>query len=157
VLSLVFTVRFLPAAISQSHGNFNYHFNCNTCKVFDSHTKSSWHSLISFLLSPSTAHSLNSDLRLSQFWLSSWQLSIWHISSSFDWTLHWNYSHFQMNCQSSQSHSATDGQSVCLSVCLGVEPRLGLMTRCFFLFESYCAVHVGRPLWREVGSVICQS
>jgi hypothetical protein len=52
----------------------------------------------------------------------------------------------------SQSHIATDGQSVCL----GVEPRLGLMTRCFFLFESYCPVHVRRLLWREVGSVICQ-
>jgi hypothetical protein len=23
--------------------------------------------------------------------------------------------------------------------------------------ESYCPVHVGRPLWREVGSVVCQS
>jgi hypothetical protein len=43
------------------------------------------------------------------------------------------------------------------SACLGVEPRLGLMTRCFFLFESYCPVPVGRPLWQEVGSVICQS
>jgi hypothetical protein len=32
------------------------------------------------------------------------------------------------------------------SVCLGVEPQLGLMTRCFFLFESYCPVHMGRPL-----------
>jgi hypothetical protein len=31
-------------------------------------------------------------------------------------------------------------------VCLGVQPRLGLMTRCFFLLESYCPVHVGRPL-----------
>jgi hypothetical protein len=36
--------------------------------------------------------------------------------------------------------------TVSQSVCLGVEPRLGLMTRCFFLFESYCPVHVGRPL-----------
>jgi hypothetical protein len=53
----------------------------------------------------------------------------------------------------SQSHIATDGQSVCL----GVEPRLGLLTRCFFLFDSYCPVHVGTPLWREVGSVVCQS
>jgi hypothetical protein len=32
--------------------------------------------------------------------------------------------------------------TVSQSVCLGVEPRLGLMTKC---------------LWREVGSVICQS
>jgi hypothetical protein len=92
------------------------------------------------------------------------------------------------NCQSqSQSHIATDGQSVSLDV----EPqtvwqlrscfcgasalatqvkvkvtlrrrsvRLSVLVsspRCFFLFESYCPVHVGRPLWREVGSVICQS
>jgi hypothetical protein len=27
------------------------------------------------------------------------------------------------------------------------------MTRCFFLGESYCPVHVGRPLLREVGSL----
>jgi hypothetical protein len=38
--------------------------------------------------------------------------------------------------------------TVSQSVCLGVESRMGLMTRCFFLFESYCPVHVGRPLWR---------
>jgi hypothetical protein len=43
------------------------------------------------------------------------------------------------------------------SVCLGVGPRLGLMTECFFLFESYCPLYAGRPLWREVESVICQS
>jgi hypothetical protein len=36
--------------------------HCITCKVFKSHTKSSWHNLISSL-SPSTANSLNSDLR----------------------------------------------------------------------------------------------
>jgi hypothetical protein len=47
--------------------------------------------------------------------------------------------------------------TVSQSVYLGVEPRLGLMTRYFFLFESCCPVHVGSPLWREVGSVICQS
>jgi hypothetical protein len=47
--------------------------------------------------------------------------------------------------------------TVSQSVRLGVEPRLGHTTRYFFLFESYCPVHVGRPLWREVGSVVCQS
>jgi hypothetical protein len=36
--------------------------NYSTFKSSD-HTKSSWHSLIPFLLSPSTTHSLNSDLR----------------------------------------------------------------------------------------------
>jgi hypothetical protein len=50
-----------------------------------------------------------------------------------------------------QSHTATDGWSVGQFVCLGVEHRLGLMTRFFFLFESYCPVHMGRPVWREVG------
>jgi hypothetical protein len=47
------------------------------------------------------------------------------------------------------------------SVRLGVEPDLGLLTRdnlfLFFFLESYCLVIWGRPLWREVGSVICQS
>jgi hypothetical protein len=61
----------------------------------------------------------------------------------------------QLTGSSSKSHC--NWRSVSLSVCLGVKHRLGLMTRCFFLFESYCPVHVGRPLWREVGSVICQS
>jgi hypothetical protein len=36
--------------------------------------------------------------------------------------------------------------TVSLYGCLGVEHRLGLMTRDFFLFESYCPVHVGGPL-----------
>jgi hypothetical protein len=43
------------------------------------------------------------------------------------------------------------------SVRLGFEPRLGLMTRCYLLFDSYWFVDIGRPLWREVGSVICLS
>jgi hypothetical protein len=50
----------------------------------------------------------------------------------------------------SQSYIATDGQSVSqsvsLSACLGVELHLGLMTRYKFLFDSYCFVHMGRPL-----------
>jgi hypothetical protein len=32
-----------------------------------------------------------------------------------------------------------------------------LMIRYYFLSESCCVVSVGRPLWREVGSVSCQS
>jgi hypothetical protein len=46
-----------------------------------------------------------------------------------------------------------------LTVSLGVEPNLRLLTRdlFFFSFESFCLVIWGRPLWREVGSVICQS
>jgi hypothetical protein len=45
--------------------------------------------------------------------------------------------------------------TVSLSVCLGVEPHLGLMTRYLLLFDSYDLVLVGRPLWREDGSVFC--
>jgi hypothetical protein len=51
----------------------------------------------------------------------------------------------------SQSHIATDGQSVSL----GVEPHLSLMTRYLLLFDSYVLVFLGRPLWREDGSVFC--
>jgi hypothetical protein len=39
------------------------------------------------------------------------------------------------------------------SVSLGVEPYVGLMTRYLLLFDSYGRVIVGRPLWREDGSV----
>jgi hypothetical protein len=42
------------------------------------------------------------------------------------------------------------------SVSLGVEPHLGLMTRYLLLFDSYGLVFVGRPLWREDGSVFCK-
>jgi hypothetical protein len=60
VLSFVYLIRFLATYLSQSHCNFEYHSNYSTCTVFNSHTKSSWHSLI-----PSTAESLNSDRQLS--------------------------------------------------------------------------------------------
>jgi hypothetical protein len=43
------------------------------------------------------------------------------------------------------------------SVCLGVKITLELVTRYYFLSESCCVVSVGRLLWREVGSVSCQS
>jgi hypothetical protein len=45
--------------------------------------------------------------------------------------------------------------TVSQSVSLGVEPYLGLMTRYLLLFDSYGPVFVGRPLWREDGSVFC--
>jgi hypothetical protein len=51
----------------------------------------------------------------------------------------------------SQSHIATDSQSVSQSVSLGVEPRLGLTTRYLLLFASYGLLFVGRPLSREDG------
>jgi hypothetical protein len=54
-----------------------------------------------------------------------------------------------------RSHIATDGQSVSQSVSLGVEPHLGLMTRYILLFDNYGLDFVGRPLWREDGSVFC--
>jgi hypothetical protein len=36
-------------------------------------------------------------------------------------------------------------------------PHLGLMTRYLLLLDSYSLVVVGRPHWREDGSVFCQS
>jgi hypothetical protein len=43
--------------------------------------------------------------------------------------------------------------AVSQSVNLGVEPHVGLMTRYLLLFDTYGLVFVGRPLWREDGSV----
>jgi hypothetical protein len=57
-----------------------------------------------------------------------------------------------LNSSQSQSHIATDGQP---SVSLGVQPHLGLLARYWLLFDSYSLVYVGRPLWREDGSVFC--
>jgi hypothetical protein len=37
----------------------------------------------------------------------------------------------------SRSHITTDGQSLSQSVCLGLEPTLGLVTRYYFLFEGF--------------------
>jgi hypothetical protein len=34
--------------------------------------------------------------------------------------------------------------TVSQSICLGVQPCPGVMTRYSFLFESYCPVHMGR-------------
>jgi hypothetical protein len=45
--------------------------------------------------------------------------------------------------------------TVSQSVCLGVEPNLGLLTRVFF-FKVTVLSFLGRPLWREVGYVMCQ-
>jgi hypothetical protein len=43
--------------------------------------------------------------------------------------------------------------TVSQSVYLDAEPHLGLMTRYLLLFDGYGLVFVGRPLWREDGSV----
>jgi hypothetical protein len=48
-------------------------------------------------------------------------------------------------------------QTVSQSVCRGVKFTLELVTRYYILSESCCVVSVGRPLWREVESVSCQS
>jgi hypothetical protein len=45
--------------------------------------------------------------------------------------------------------------TVSQSVNLGVKPHLGLIARYLLLFDSYGLVFVGRPLWREDGSVFC--
>jgi hypothetical protein len=45
--------------------------------------------------------------------------------------------------------------TVSQSVCFGVKFTLELVTRYYFLSESCCVVSVGRPFWREIGSVAC--
>jgi hypothetical protein len=52
----VFTSRILATDFSQSHCNFKHHCNYSTCVVFDSHTKSSWNSLIPFLPFPTATN-----------------------------------------------------------------------------------------------------
>jgi hypothetical protein len=59
----------------------------------------------------------------------------------------------------SWSHVTTDGRSVCMSryrAHLETCDQILLSAR-MSLPESCCLVSVGRPLWREVGSVICLS
>jgi hypothetical protein len=46
--------------------------------------------------------------------------------------------------------------TVSQSVCLGVKPKSGTFDQSFFFPQSYCLVFLGCPLWREVGSVMCQ-
>jgi hypothetical protein len=55
-----------------------------------------------------------------------------------------------------------DSQSVSQSVSLGVEPTLWTFDHILFPFQGFgsgigCPVSVGRPLWREAGSVLCKS
>jgi hypothetical protein len=62
----------------------------------------------------------------------------------------------------SRSYFATDGQSVSQSVCFGVEPTMGHVTRYYFLPERCCLkIAVSflwrRPLWREDGSAVCSA
>jgi hypothetical protein len=45
-----------------------------------------------------------------------------------------------------KSKSHYDWRSGSLSVCLGVEPPLGLVTGRLFLLDSCCLVYVGRPV-----------
>jgi hypothetical protein len=56
----------------------------------------------------------------------------------------------------SKSKSHWDWRSLSQSVLVS-SPHLGLMTRYLLLFDSYSLLIVGRPLWREDGSVFCQS
>jgi hypothetical protein len=65
------------------------------------------------------------------------------------------------NCEVEVPLRLTVGRSVGQSVCPGVEPILGLVTRYYFLSEGWsesCGlVSVGSPLWREDGSAVCSA
>jgi hypothetical protein len=54
----------------------------------------------------------------------------------------------------SKSKLRYDWQPVSMSWC---RAPLVIMTRCLLLFDVYCRVFVRRPLWGEIGSVVCQS
>jgi hypothetical protein len=55
--------------------------------------------------------------------------------------------------QSQSQVKVTLRLTVSQAVSLAFVPHLGLMTRYLLLFDSYGLVFVGRPLWREDGSV----
>jgi hypothetical protein len=61
----------------------------------------------------------------------------------------------QQKPRQSQSHVTTDSQSVCLSWCRGPSGTNDQIFT-FILNESCSPVYMGRPLWREVGSVFCR-
>jgi hypothetical protein len=56
--------------------------------------------------------------------------------------------------QVKSSHFTTDGQSVSMSWC---RAQSGTSDQRFFFFKVTVLSYLGRPLRREVGSVICQS
>jgi hypothetical protein len=58
-----------------------------------------------------------------------------------------------LTCYQSQSYFTTDGQPASLS--WNKAPIWGLRPDLYYLCDSYGLVLVGRPLWREVGSVLC--
>jgi hypothetical protein len=77
--------------------------------------------------------------------LHSWTLNFWILLR-----LIWKTTVLRLNRSQSQSHIATDGQSISKSWCRAPS---GLMIRYLLLFDSL--VFVGRPLWREDGSAFC--
>jgi hypothetical protein len=94
-------------------------------------------------------HSVIKDHTLSSFWMTPvWRISMKDLPLNSDWSL-------LLSNSKSKSKSHCDWQSVSQSVSLGIEPHLGPMTRYLFLSDSYVLVSVGRPLWREDGSVFC--
>jgi hypothetical protein len=76
-----------------------------------------------------------------------------------DWRPYFIFPNFlnSVNLVVKSSH-VTLQLTVSQSVCLGVESNLGLLTRdIFFSLKVTVLSYLWRPLWREVGSVICQS
>jgi hypothetical protein len=70
----------------------------------------------------------------------------WRISgvlSLGEWQPQHETYHSTQSKSRSQSHIATDGQSVSV----GAEPQLELTTRYLLLFDTYGLVFVKRPLW----------
>jgi hypothetical protein len=67
--------------------------------------------------------------------------------------LRWRYSNPPPHDCESESYVTTDGQPASLS--WSKAPIWGLRPDLYYLCDSYGPVLMGRPLWREVGSVFC--
>jgi hypothetical protein len=78
------------------------------------------------------------------------------LSSQADWTWLGSLGLIAPDCSwlKSKSKSHCDWRPVSQQVLMS-SPHLELMTRHFLLFDIYGLVFVGRPLWREDGSVSC--
>jgi hypothetical protein len=107
--------------------------------------------LIRFITVPNVVTTINYNYLLRSYLFT--QLTILHANIPFLTSSHIHTS--LRNSTVKVKVKVTLRLMVSQSVSLGVEHHLGLMTGYLLLFDSYGLVFVGRPLWREDGSVFC--
>jgi hypothetical protein len=132
----LFTSRILTTDLLQSH-----------CR-FKSHMKSSFHSLIPFL--PLFCSCQFRKLDSIQFLCSQAHiLAACHLETRLSTRFDSTTSKVEVKAKFTLRRSVSQPVLV-------LSPHLGLITRYLLLFDTYSLVIVGRPLWREDGSVSCQ-